>query len=102
VACPDGGVEVWWEEPEPLLGLVPGPRRSTHRRDLPAGSTLLLYTDGLVEEPEQTIDAGIHRVARLLAANRHLPGDELCDVLLAAAPGRKDDIALVVVRGEPV
>ena len=102
VACPDGGVEVWWEEPEPLLGLVPCPRRTTHRRELPAGSTLLLYTDGLVEEPGRTIDAGIRRVARLLAANRHLAGDELCALLLGAAPRRKDDIALLVVRPDPL
>jgi serine phosphatase RsbU (regulator of sigma subunit) len=98
VACPDGGVEVWWESPEPLLGPVPCPRRTTHRRALPAGSTLLLYTDGLVEEPGQIVDAGIHRIAQLLDANRHLPGDRLCALLLAAAPSRRDDIALLLVR----
>ena len=102
LACPDGGVEVWWEEPEPLLGPVSCPRRTTHRRDLPPGSTLLLYTDGLVEEPRQAIDAGIDRVARLLTRNRHLPGDQLCDVLLGAAPRRKDDIALLVVRPDAI
>ena len=47
---PDGEVEVWWTTPEPLLGLAraaaPHPPAAGA-----AGSTLLLYTDGLVEEP---------------------------------------------------
>ena len=93
---------MWWQTPEPLLGPVPWPRRTTHRRELPAGSTLLLYTDGLVEEPGHVIDVGIRRIARLLAANRHLPGDQLCELLLSAAPRRTDDIALLVVRPAPI
>ncbi|MEV4709563.1 GAF domain-containing SpoIIE family protein phosphatase [Actinoplanes sp. NPDC049316] len=102
VVRPGGGVEVWWEQPEPLLGPVPCPQRTTHHRTLPAGSTLLLYTDGLVEEPGRMVDAGIRRVVRLLDANRRLPGDRLCELLLAAAPSRRDDIALLLVRPGPV
>ncbi|MGW4913967.1 PP2C family protein-serine/threonine phosphatase [Streptomyces sp. NPDC004270] len=46
--------------------------RTEHRLTLPPHSTLLLYTDGLVEHPGHDIDAGIAQLVALLA--RH--GDE--------------------------
>ena len=95
---PDGTVQVWWNEPEPLLGLLPFGSRTTHCRTAPPGSTLLFYTDGLVEEPQRTVDAMIDHLSRLLRANAHLPGSQLCDALLAAAPRRCDDIALLLAR----
>jgi GAF domain-containing protein len=95
---PDGEVEVWWPEPEPLLGLIPRDDRSTHRHLVPAGSTLLLYTDGLVEHPSRLIDDGIGRIQAALRQNPELPGEELCDRLTAAAPRRTDDIALLLIR----
>jgi serine phosphatase RsbU (regulator of sigma subunit) len=64
---------------------------------LPAGSVLLFYSDGLIENPEQPIDDPI---AELAAAASEYAGrslDDLCDQLIAAAPGA-DDIALVAVR----
>ena len=97
---PDGTVQVWWTEPEPLLGLLPYGERTTHHRTAPPGSTLLFYTDGLVEEPQRTVDAMIGHLTRLLRANAHLPGSQLCDALLAAAPRRSDDIALLLARLE--
>src|SRR5215470_3533209 len=39
--------------------------------DLPAGSVLALYTDGLVELPGQDMGAGLSRLARALAAGPH-------------------------------
>ena len=95
---PDGGVEVWWEAPEPLLGLVPRDERSTHRRRLPPGSTLMLYTDGLVESPAQLIDEGIRRIREAIQGKAALPTDDLCTLLLNTATRRKDDVALLVIR----
>jgi serine phosphatase RsbU (regulator of sigma subunit) len=94
---PDGEVEVWWESPEPLLGLVPRDLRTTHRRRVAPGSTLLLYTDGLVENPASLIDDGIARIRMVLRGNAALPAEELCSRLVDAAPRRADDIALLVV-----
>jgi hypothetical protein len=64
--------------------------------DLPAGSVLALYPDGLVERPGQDIGAGMARLARALAGPaRSL--DDLCDSVLASlAPGARDDIALLL------
>jgi serine phosphatase RsbU (regulator of sigma subunit) len=95
---PDGTVEVWWEAPEPLLGLIPRVDRTTHHRRVPTGSTLLLYTDGLVEHPARLIDDGIDRLLQVLRGNAGLPAEELCSRLIDAAPRRADDIALLVVR----
>jgi serine phosphatase RsbU (regulator of sigma subunit) len=95
---PDGEVEVWWTVPEPLLGLIARSNRSTHERIVPPGSTLVLYTDGLVEEPGQLLDEGIDRVAGILRGNPGAAGEELCERLLGAAGRRADDIALLLIR----
>jgi GAF domain-containing protein len=98
---PDGTVEVWWTEPEPLLGLALRGPRTTHRRRAPAGSTLVFYTDGLVEDPSRLIDTGIVRLESTLEGNAALPGEELCSRLIAGATRRVDDIALLLIRFGP-
>jgi PAS domain S-box-containing protein len=66
-----------------------------------AGSTILAYTDGLVQRREEDIDTGL---ARLVAAVRRLANesvDDLCDgVVDELTPSRRqrDDIAMVAVR----
>jgi GAF domain-containing protein len=95
---PDGTVEVWWTTPEPLLGLTSRNERATHRRSIPRGSTLVLYTDGLVEIPGRLIDDGILLVEQALRNNADLPGEELCTRLIEAASRRADDIALLLIR----
>jgi GAF domain-containing protein len=95
---PDGSVDIWWETPEPLLGLLPRARRTTHTRTAPAGSTLLLYTDGLVEDPAHLIDEGIARIREVLCGNAGRTTEELATRLINAAPRRADDIALLLVR----
>ncbi|GAA0489400.1 hypothetical protein Ade02nite_73640 [Paractinoplanes deccanensis] len=95
---PDGEVEIWWESPEPLLGLLPREQRTTHRRRVPAGSTLVLYTDGLVEDPAHLIDEGIARLCTVLRGGAGRPAEDLCTSLINAAPRRNDDIALLLAR----
>ena len=68
---------------------------------LPAGSTLMLYTDGLVERREVSLDDGITRVTGTVAGGTNLPVDDIADAVLAemAPPaGYDDDIAIVVYR----
>ena len=95
---PDGTVEVWWTTPEPLLGLLARNERATHRRTVPVGATLVLYTDGLVETPGRMLDDGIALVEAALRDNAGLPGDELCARLIETASRRADDIALLLIR----
>lgn len=84
----------------PLIGIdVPGRPNATVV--LPPGSTLLLYTDGLVERPTEVIDVGIDAAAQVLTAGRHRSLDEIADELLVLAGDRPaDDVALLLVRTE--
>jgi serine phosphatase RsbU (regulator of sigma subunit) len=64
---------------------------------LPAGSTLLLYTDGLIERRGSTLTDNLHvLITRAAAAGHQLIGP-LCDDLLADAP-TDDDIAVLAIR----
>jgi PAS domain S-box-containing protein len=68
---------------------------------LAAGSTLLLYTDGLVERRDESIDAGIARVTEVLTQTIELPIDAVADAMLdrlAPTLGYDDDVAIVLYR----
>src|SRR6202012_2598434 len=57
---------------------------------------LALYTDGLVEEPGQEIDAGMTRLARTLTTSLERSLDHARDAILGSRPGASDDIALLL------
>ncbi|SDN14324.1 PP2C family protein-serine/threonine phosphatase [Streptomyces wuyuanensis] len=82
-----------------LLGVDPEQPRTSASEPLPAHSTLLLYTDGLVERRRESIDHGLTRLRQHAAAlARHTP-DSFCDELLTGlAPTPTDDVALLAVR----
>jgi PAS domain S-box-containing protein len=67
---------------------------------LEPGSTLVLYTDGLVERRDEEIDRGLQRLAEA-AAHPTENTESLCDLLLdelSDPGGLTDDIALLIVR----
>jgi PAS domain S-box-containing protein len=67
--------------------------------DLPPGSVLALYTDGLIEHPGQDISTGMSHLARTLAASPARSLDDLCDSVLASlGADARDDIALLLAR----
>ena len=100
--APDGSVELLAREPDLLLGLVPGSARGDHELSLPAGSTLLLYTDGLVERRGESLDDGLGRLAGVVAGLAGLGVQDLADAVLTALAGdAEDDVVLVVARVVP-
>ena len=97
---PDGGVSSLDDHDLLLLGTSDDPPRQDHSLDLPPGSVLLLYTDGLVERRDADIDAGTAHTAAVLARHAGKPLPLLLEALssgLAEIP-RRDDVAVLVVR----
>lgn len=93
---PDGRVTTLVQH-DVLLHRGLGPfQRTEHRRDLPAGSTLLLYTDGLVEHRGHDIEASIAQLVGLLARHGDRPPAELVH-LLCGRPAHLDSADDVVV-----
>ncbi|MEU7472496.1 SpoIIE family protein phosphatase [Streptomyces sp. NPDC044984] len=98
VVRPDGGVEFWDVPVGPPLGLGGLPFESAEL-ELPEGSRLVLYTDGLIEDRGHDIDAGLERLREALSRAGDSPEDTCRVVLESRRPARAgDDIALLVAR----
>ncbi len=101
LALPDGTVSRLDRGQGLPLGFPGGPVRAEIEVPLPAGSTLVLYTDGLVERRGESLDVGMGRLEAAVAQRRHADPERLADELIAALapPGEQaDDIALLVHR----
>ncbi|MFC8664773.1 SpoIIE family protein phosphatase [Streptomyces sp. NPDC057199] len=98
VVSPDGTVELLDLPAGPPLGLGGLPFESLDT-ELPEGSLLALYTDGLIESRDTDLDEGTARLRRALAAPA-VSLDALCDSVLADVLPRRptDDVALLVAR----
>ncbi|MER6629010.1 SpoIIE family protein phosphatase [Streptomyces sp. NPDC000987] len=116
---PDGTVRFLDVSPDPPLGAA-FPPFETHEIQIPAGSLLVLYTDGLVESSTVDINEGMVLLSRALAEAAK-PGadrprqalttagteslrdlDRLCDALVTALlpeqMATQDDAALLIAR----
>ncbi|MEU9350931.1 SpoIIE family protein phosphatase [Streptomyces griseoloalbus] len=96
----DGTARFLTEARSPLLGLVPRPDHAGATEPLPPGSTLLLYTDGLVERRGEDLTVGLERLRRHASNAVRLPLEAFCDRLLAdvLTTVGDDDVAMVAVR----
>ena len=98
---PDGTVVVLTgTEPDLLLGVDPDRPRTESSAALAEGSTVLLYTDGLIERRGQDLDEGLSLLRDTLTDLAGLEIEQLCDELLARLlpVAADDDVALVAVR----
>ena len=101
VINPDGTVaELASWKGDLLLGVDPEARRRESVVTLDRGSTVLLYTDGLVERRDADLDEGMVRLREVVIELAHLPLEELLDqVITRLVDGHPDDdVALVAVR----
>ncbi|MFE9174410.1 PP2C family protein-serine/threonine phosphatase [Streptomyces kebangsaanensis] len=80
------------------VGVDPALPRPDHVRLLPPESTLLLYTDGLIERRDRDIDTGLRDLADHAAALATAPLDLLCDALIGRRRAYDDDVALLALR----
>jgi hypothetical protein len=75
--------------------------RPEARVTMPARSTLLLYTDGLVERRGDSIADGMARATELVGGGRSHELDELADELMSGlepSGGYPDDVAILLYR----
>jgi serine phosphatase RsbU (regulator of sigma subunit) len=88
------------QPPDPLLGFRPDRPRRDQTVAIENGSTLLLYTDGLIETRASDLDAGLSRLIEALRRYHHLPVGTMLDAILtelvSAEP--EDDVAALAVR----
>ncbi|MDG9703030.1 SpoIIE family protein phosphatase [Streptomyces sp. DH37] len=100
LVAPDGHAEYLEQGQSLLLGArLGGGGRLDATVPLPPGSTLLLYTDGLVEVPGTDLDTGLGRLRRHATALARRPLDEFCDqILVRMSSGSTDDIAVLALR----
>jgi hypothetical protein len=98
----DASVEVLDRSQRAMFG-THGPSRRPATLAIGPGDTLVLYTDGLVERRDESIDDGIDRLATALTrAQPSDPSAAIADALVeacATGSGRHDDdVAVVVLR----
>jgi serine phosphatase RsbU (regulator of sigma subunit) len=93
------GSEFLITEPGLPVGVDQSARYPTTRVTAPAGSTLLAFTDGLVERRGENIDLGLERL-RGRAGAAHDSLDELLDRLVRdlREDGSEDDTAIAGIR----
>ncbi|HEY6103050.1 MAG TPA: SpoIIE family protein phosphatase [bacterium] len=102
VCAPDGTVEMLEGGASlPLGGSFGAVYREATRAIMP-GSTIVLYTDGLIELRGEPIDAGMDRLVRAATGHAGLPDgllDHLVATMLKGEPSA-DDVALLALRAE--
>ncbi|WP_431043408.1 SpoIIE family protein phosphatase [Streptomyces sp. P1-3] len=108
LVAPDGTVDVLDLAPGPPLGLGGLPFEA-YELDVPQGSLLALYTDGLIEARHRDIDDGLRTLCNALSdavppSERTLGGapslERTCDTVLKAMLDTRpaDDVALLIAR----
>ena len=100
VQTPDGTVEELQATDSIVIGVSMGQERSEATRDLPAGSTLLLFTDGLVEVPGRSLNDALEELATVVGGHQPGSANDLCERVLGVVPGERlrDDIAILAVK----
>jgi len=70
--------------------------------DLEVGDTLVLFTDGLIERRDESLDDGLARLAAIASRWNGDTTEQLCEgivhELLPPGEGRNDDVAILVAR----
>ena len=96
VRRPDGNVDVLAAADGVLLGVSESKRRSAEEV-LEPGSTLLGYTDGLVERRGESLDAGLDRLCHVLRSGPE-DVDALVDHVVGTLGDSEDDVAVLALR----
>jgi serine phosphatase RsbU (regulator of sigma subunit) len=97
----DGTAELLEQIGLPPLGVAPDMTPPVHQRQLVPGDVVVLYTDGVIERRQQSIDQGFDRLRIAGLDLADLDPEDFSDALLEAlvtVEEQTDDVALLVVR----
>ncbi len=95
----DGSASLLERPVDRLLGLADDAVRVDHEVLLTPRDTLVLYTDGLVERRDASLDQGLGALLEGLRREAGRPLDDVCDGLLAGLGDRReDDVAVLALR----
>jgi PAS domain S-box-containing protein len=100
-ATRDGEVGYLDEAAGSMLGASPGATFTTGRQRLPAGSVLLNYTDGLIENGHRDLTDGLDLLAAVMRRSATLTAEQTCAAVRESLLGtdvRDDDVCLLAVR----
>jgi serine phosphatase RsbU (regulator of sigma subunit) len=100
--APDGSAYLLRSPPELLLGVIPSAARTDHSVRLEPLSSVVIFTDGLIERHKSAATRSPESLIDVLAGHQDLSADQLCDHLLAHfGDTGDDDVALTVIRTTP-
>ena len=100
VVDPDGESRYLDEGRTPPLGVMPDAAHLEATAEITPGSTLVLYSDGLVEERGEGLDRGLETLRRATVDGSREP-EVLCDQIVEALfedRSVRDDVAVLVLR----
>ncbi|MGW3955075.1 PP2C family protein-serine/threonine phosphatase [Streptomyces sp. NPDC004752] len=99
LVLPDGRVRYLDTEPGVPLGVAVDLPRPDYCQVVPVDSTVVLFTDGLVETPGQPLDRGLDALAAIASRHARRSPEELCRILADHHPSDgHDDMAVIALR----
>ncbi|MEU6611173.1 GAF domain-containing SpoIIE family protein phosphatase [Streptomyces shenzhenensis] len=99
LVLPDGRVRYLDTEPGVPLGVAADLPRPDYCQVVPVDSTVVLFTDGLVESPGQPLDRGLDALAATASRYARRTPEELCRILADHHPSDgHDDMAVIALR----
>src|SRR5436190_3640227 len=101
---PDGNAEYLWDGRSTPLGVGGGVAYEEGSAALEPGSTLALYTDGLVEVRGETLTDGLDRLKEAVLSGPSDP-EALCEHVIESLLGSRDahdDVAFLALRTAPL
>jgi serine phosphatase RsbU (regulator of sigma subunit)/anti-sigma regulatory factor (Ser/Thr protein kinase) len=101
IVTDDSGMTCLWSGRSTPLAVGEEQVRTEETARLPAGATVVLYSDGLVERRGESIEVGIERLLRRVEELADEGPAEIANAVVAdllGEEGQADDVALLVVR----
>ncbi|MFE7232469.1 PP2C family protein-serine/threonine phosphatase [Streptomyces sp. NPDC002405] len=97
--APGGRAEYLFMEPGLPLNVDVGQPRPDHTHPLAPDTTVVFFTDGLIEHPDHPLDESLNELAELATAHAALPLQDFVQALADHHPSdAHDDMAILALR----